>query len=147
MRFRLLLLAFCLLLPLSAWGLTADDLRADAPTVYTVKKGDTLWDIAATFLNSPWRWQELWDRNPYISNPDLIYPGDRLRLRMVNGKPRLTRQRVEHLSPHVHDKPVHRLEAISTVDRSLVLPFIDRYGLLDPGADPKHMGGHIVAGE
>ncbi|HKJ89473.1 MAG TPA: LysM domain-containing protein [Gammaproteobacteria bacterium] len=146
MRIRILLLGFCLL-PLSAWGLTPDQLRTDAPSVYTVKKGDTLWDIAAKFLDDPWKWQELWDRNSYISNPDLIYPGDRLMLHMVNGEPRLTRQHVERLSPTVKDQPVHRLEAISTVDRSLVLPFIDRYGLLDPGAHPDSMGGHLVAGE
>ncbi|MFA9459255.1 LysM peptidoglycan-binding domain-containing protein [Thiohalorhabdus sp. Cl-TMA] len=146
MRIRTFLLAIALL-PLPAWGISPDALRTDAPSVYTVKKGDTLWDIAGKFLESPWRWEELWDRNPYISNPDLIYPGDRLMLRMVDGEPRLSRQRVERLSPQVKEEPVERLEAISTVDRSLVLPFIDRYGLLDPGARPGARGGHLVAGE
>lgn len=152
---RTLLLALALI-PVTAWALDPDDLRADAPQVYTVKKGDTLWDIAAKFLDNPWRWPELWDRNPYISNPDLIYPGDRLRLYMVDGEPRVARERaeprqgrrerVERLSPEVRSEEVQRLEAISTVDRSVVLPYVDRYGLLPPERDPEEVGGHLVAG-
>lgn len=145
MQLRILLLGL-LLIPAVAWGLTKDDLRDNPPAVYTVKKGDTLWDIAGKFLEDPWKWPELWDRNPYISNPDLIYPGDRLRLRMVDGEPRVTRQRVERLSPKVEEKPVERLEPISTVDRSIVLPYIDRYGLLPPGKSPRKLGGYLVAG-
>ncbi len=30
-------------------------LRASAPNVYVVKKGDTLWDISGKFLDKPWR--------------------------------------------------------------------------------------------
>jgi len=145
MPLRTLLLVLALF-PVAAWGLTADDLREDAPQVYTVKKGDTLWDIAAKFLDNPWRWPELWDRNPYISNPDLIYPGDRLRLYMVDGEPRVARQRVERLSPKVKSDEVERLEAIATVDRSVVLPYVDRYGLLPAETDPESVGGHLVAG-
>ncbi|HKL76836.1 MAG TPA: LysM domain-containing protein [Gammaproteobacteria bacterium] len=146
MVFRFLLVAVGLL-PALAWGLDADALREDAPSVYTVKKGDTLWDIAGKFLHSPWRWPELWDRNPYISNPDLIYPGDRLRLSMVNGEPRLSRQKVERLSPEVASAPAERLEAITTVDRSVVLPYIDRYGLLPADQDPATVGGRLVTGQ
>ena len=43
---------------------------------YTVKQGDTLWDIADRFLTSPWQWKEIWQASPHIRNPDLIYPGD-----------------------------------------------------------------------
>ncbi|KPV41355.1 hypothetical protein AN478_01850 [Thiohalorhabdus denitrificans] len=146
MRLRTLLLALTVL-PLPVWALSPDELRTDAPSVYTVKKGDTLWDIAATFLDDPWRWEELWDRNAYISNPDLIYPGDRLLLRIVDGEPRLTRQRVERLSPEAEEKPVQRLEAISTVDTSVVVPFLGRYGIVDPGNEPTDRGGYLVAGQ
>lgn len=143
MRTLLLVLA---LIPVAAWGLAKDDLRRNAPEVYTVQKGDTLWDIAGKFLDDPWRWPELWDRNPYISNPDLIYPGDRLRLYMVEGEPRVARQRVERLSPEVDTEEAQRLDAISTVDRSIVIPYVDRYGLLSPDKDPEEVGGHVVAG-
>ncbi|MFQ5900849.1 MAG: LysM peptidoglycan-binding domain-containing protein [Thermodesulfobacteriota bacterium] len=43
---------------------------------YTIKKGDTLWDISEMFLNDPFKWPEIWKINPFIVNPDLIYPGE-----------------------------------------------------------------------
>lgn len=66
------------------------NIKANHPDQHTVVKGDTLWDISEKFLESPWRWPELWGNNPQIKNPDLIYPGDVLYFSMVNGKPRLS---------------------------------------------------------
>lgn len=65
-------------------------LRVDHPDTYTVVKGDTLWDISGRFLSKPWLWKELWHMNPNIKNPDLIYPGDTIKLIYINGKPMLT---------------------------------------------------------
>jgi len=67
----------------------SDELEPDAPEAYTVVKGDTLWDISDMFLKKPWMWTEIWDYNPQIANPHLIYPGDELTLEYVNGKPTL----------------------------------------------------------
>lgn len=62
------------------------NLRADAPNVYIVKKGDTLWDISKHFLKTPWRWPEIWASNKHVRNPHWIYPGDRLLLCLINGR-------------------------------------------------------------
>ena len=58
----------------------AVETRGDHPDTYVVKKGDTLWDIAGKFLKRPWLWPEIWQANPQVQNPHLIYPGDVLSL-------------------------------------------------------------------
>ena len=62
-------------------------LKASAPNVYVVKKGDTLWDISKKFLKNPYRWPEIWASNKYIKNPHWIFPGDKLLMCSYNGKP------------------------------------------------------------
>lgn len=47
---------------------------------YIVKEGDTLWDISQRFYSDPFLWPRLWQQNQYVTNPHLIYPGDRIRL-------------------------------------------------------------------
>jgi len=49
------------------------------PTVYIIKRGDTLWGLSDRFLKDPHYWPDLWARNPErIGNPHFIYPGQRL---------------------------------------------------------------------
>ncbi|MDO4908094.1 LysM peptidoglycan-binding domain-containing protein [Neisseria sp.] len=65
-------------------------IRPDAPQRYVVKQGDTLWSISGKYLYSPWQWNRLWGTNrSTLRNPHMIYPGQVLVLRYVNGKPRL----------------------------------------------------------
>lgn len=60
--------------------------RADRPHEYVVVKGDTLWDISGKFLHDPFQWPSVWKQNPQIKNPHLIYPGDIIRLSVVDGR-------------------------------------------------------------
>jgi hypothetical protein len=54
--------------------------QPDEPTIYVIKKGDTLWGLSERFLKDPYYWPNLWSRNQAITNPHLIYPGQRLRI-------------------------------------------------------------------
>lgn len=50
--------------------------------IHIVVKGDTLWDIAKRYIHDPFRYPEL-ARLSNIENPDLIYPGDRVRILII----------------------------------------------------------------
>lgn len=49
------------------------------PKTYTVEKGDTLWSICKKHLGDGQKYKEIAKLNN-IDNPDLIYPGQKLRL-------------------------------------------------------------------
>jgi len=72
---------------LGLWGFTvgasAEEpsfIELESGVYYTVKKGDTLWDISNRYFNTHWRWPQIWSENQQIMNPHRIFPGERLRL-------------------------------------------------------------------
>ena len=65
---------------------TADNVVAEKTGMYyTVKKGDTLWDISKHFFDDPLVWPEIWSQNAQILNPHLIYPGNKIRIYQKDG--------------------------------------------------------------
>jgi len=56
-------------------ALTASAAAAEQQGQYTIKEGDTLWDIAGAHYRDPFLWPLIWKSNPSIADPDLIYPG------------------------------------------------------------------------
>ena len=51
----------------------------------TIVKGDTLWDLCQEHLKDPLKWRELSKYNDF-TNPDLIYPGEKLRIPLAMAK-------------------------------------------------------------
>ena len=62
---------------LPALGLeNGPDPAADRSAYFVVKKGDTLWGIAAMHYKDHWKWHKVWKLNKKsIRNPHWIYPG------------------------------------------------------------------------
>lgn len=133
-------------------------LKEDHPETYTVMKGDTLWDISAHFLNTPWLWPRLWQANSQIANPHLIYPGDLLTLIWVDGEPKLTRKQLKKLSPT--PRLEEKKEAIPTIPLAAISAFLSRDHVINPdllasaprllgdaSATPRFFEGDIFYGE
>jgi LysM repeat protein len=119
-------------------GVPLSELAPNAPERYTVKRGDTLWDLSSMYLTSPWRWPELWGMNKeQIRNPHLIYPGQELVLVKVDGRAHLQiagdgGSGVGRLEPRIRDLDAQRL-AISSIPNSLIEPFLSQPLVLEPG--------------
>ncbi len=129
----------CALISISAWAQSTGDLsqylRPDHPDTYTVVRGDTLWDISGRFLQLPWLWPELWRVNPQIENPHLIYPGDRINLVYVEGRPALMLERGEfagayRLSPEARATPLDT--AIPAISLDAIQSFLVQNRVVAP---------------
>ena len=97
-------------------------LRASHPDNYVVRRGDTLWAISAKFLSKPWLWPEIWQANPQVRNPHLIYPGDVLNLSFINGGPAV------RLSPSIHREG----DAVPAIPLSQLRMFLKEMRVLPP---------------
>lgn len=127
----------------------------DAPDRYIVKSGDTLWDISKRYLETPWRWPELWRGNKeQIVDPHLIYPGDVLVLDRKNGTLSVERNGTRSSANYasgannvVTVSPTQRIEssevAIPLIPAHAVEPYLSRPIVLDA----RIVDGRVEEGE
>lgn len=129
-----------LLVALTAFAVSESELRNGHPDTYTVKRGDTLWDISARFLKKPWLWPEIWQANPQVENPHLIYPGDVLNLSYLNngGGARLSND-----GPRIRREPLE--EAIQPINLKDIEQFLKNMRVVD--ADTFKGLPHVVGVE
>lgn len=107
----------------------AQALAENAPSSYTVVKGDTLWGISGKFLKEPYRWPELWRMNKeQVKNPHRIYPGQVLVLDRSGTVPQLRIEAV-NLSPKVYIEK--STQAIPTIPQNIIEPFLSRPRVLE----------------
>ena len=116
-------------------------LKKQHPTNYVIKEGDTLWHIATRFLRDPWRWPDIWQVNPQIKNPHLIYPGDEVVLTFKDGKPQLVLKRsnttqdnlrVAKLSPTIRTRALRK--AVPTIPIDAIQQFLTRPSVISGDA-------------
>jgi hypothetical protein len=118
-----------------------------------VKRGDTLWDIAAVFLRDPWFWPEIWQINPQVENPHLIYPGDVLSLAYgANGDARvmISQYSGARLQPRLRSESLDG--PIDTIPFSAIAAFLSKPSVLskDQALEAPHIlafrDEHMIAG-
>ena len=106
---------------------TAVETRGSHPETYVVVRGDTLWDIAGRFLGKPWLWPEIWQANPQVQNPHLIFPGDVLSLAYLD---------------RVAVQPGQRAEGpVNAVNLSEIEPFLKDLRIVDSIDDLPYVVG------
>jgi hypothetical protein len=114
------------------------------PQPYIVKKGDTLWDIAEEYFADPEKWIKIWEQNLYVSNPDLIYPGNEVWLRIKEAKKKAEpKPEVVKLEPRIIYKPAQRIE--KEIDTKIFLTALARQDFIHP--DAVEGVGHILDSE
>ena len=68
-------MTLCFLFPSNVFAESSKE-----PTIYVIKKGDTLWGLSERFIKDPKFWPNMWAKNRQITNPHLIYPGQKIRV-------------------------------------------------------------------
>ncbi len=113
------------------------EVEYEAGFYYTVKPGDTLWDISQRFNDTPWQWPDLWKENQQLPNPHWIYPGERIRLFRKGDKHRYQEEPVPAATPTAQATAP---EPLPEPEVHFYYPRADRYGFIrKPAVDPLGM--------
>ena len=121
----LLIAALGFAIPQPVFAQSSPELRDDRPDRYVVERGDTLWSIANRFLKDPWRWPLIWESNPNVENPHLIFPGDLLVVTSQNNI------KVVRLKPKVRRSQLDR--GIPAIPPNVIQPFLTSPLIIEPG--------------
>jgi LysM repeat protein len=113
----------------------AQDTRSDAST-HTVKRGDTLWDLAKSYLGDAYLWPEIYRINTdQIEDPHWIYPGEILRL------PGRTVAAVPGPAPTTVQTPERATAQTVFTPRTIV---VGRTSTRRPGTPPRVAIGDVI---
>lgn len=110
------------------------------PDQYRVVRGDTLWDISGRFLRKPYQWPLIWDANPQIENPHLIYPGDVIYFSVVDGKPRLSLSQTGFIEDSGSSRDVKLYPRIREMDLEDAIELISSEKIAKYLASPRVVG-------
>jgi LysM repeat protein len=151
---RVVFLAVCLAVVFSS-GLFAQEYEYKD---YTVKPGDTLWDITKSELEDAFQWPMVWKENLRINDPDLIYPGQVIRIpvRLLPQESTMIEPEAEEVPPVEEAEEVVEAEVVEAerpaleekeVDVEKIRPIISREGILEGGYITRQVPNHgTVAG-
>lgn len=107
-----------------AWGRAQTlQIKDTAPLSYEVQQGDSLWRIAARFLDDPLLWPQLWQANPHLIDPYVLYPGDIIELQSRESRLHLRpRLRLLTLQDPIPFLPLNQLQAFFNGDLMIDRP-------------------------
>ncbi len=126
--------------PLFAATSDNDVQEDEAGFYYTVKKGDTLWDLSKKFYNSKWIWPGLWQMNDQIKNPHWIYPGSKIRIFLTETQVTALKSSGNTAKKNAPDTPAPIPEP--DILPSFSYPGMDSLGFIRKNAVPPH--GQII---
>jgi hypothetical protein len=89
--------------------------------IYLVKEGDTLWAISGRYLNDPRLWTKIWKENPFITDPQKIFPGDPVAVPGLAPPPKAVAEAPPVRREMVMPQPVSPTEALPPMPQVAVV--------------------------